>query len=129
MKLITKEIPKDKQLEAVTRLFLSETKEIFAPYVHKWSKDHDWNKKKYKKFFNFERNELINYLKKNSRLCERHYTESINKRTSGTFITKKDKKFTVGIIDSEGKKNFKEYETLYEATTDYIMLEFGLIVF
>ena len=129
MKIEFQPIPKDKQLEAICKLFLSETREVLQPYVNikKWPEAYEWDNTKYKKFFDFKREELVKYLKENPKLCELHYRTSLGKRTTGAFMIEKLGKFKTGNVSNNDEIQYcNEFNNIYEATADYILIDFGI---
>lgn len=130
MKIKFNQIPKEKQLEAITKLFLYETREVLQPFIktETWPEEYSWNRAKYKKFFDFKREELIEYLKERIKLCEQHYLRSLNKRTTGPFMEENEKKFKTGTVTKCSEiQYYSEASTIYEATADFIMLEFEMV--
>jgi len=129
MKIKFQPIPKEKQLEAICKLFLSETREVLQPFVSikRWPEVYTWDNTKYKKFFDFDREELVEYLKDLPKLCEQHYKNSLSKRTSGAFMIEKLGKFKTGYVNEDGEiQYYNEFNNIYEATADYILIEFGM---
>jgi len=129
MKIKFEPIPKEKQLEAISKPYLSETREVLEPFVkiRKWPEVYTWDKSKFKKFFDFKREELVEYLKDRIKLCNQHYRNSIDNRGPGAFMTEREGKFKTGRIPKDGKvEYYNEFSNIYEATADYILIEYGM---
>lgn len=129
MRIKFEPIPKEKQLEAISKIDLSETREVLEPYVNikKWPEVYIWDNTKYKKFFDFKREELVEYLRKRPKLCELHYRMSLGKRTSGAFMYEEEGKFKTGCVTKNSDVlYYNEFNNIYEATADYILIEFEM---
>ena len=129
MKIKFEPIPKEKQLEAISKLFLCETREVLEPYVNikKWPEVYTWDKSKFKKFFDFKREELVEYLKDRIKLCNQHYRNSIDRRGPGAFMIEEEGKFKTGrVTKNSDVEYYNEFSNIYEATADYILIGFRM---
>jgi len=77
-----------------------------------------------RKFLTFTPSQLLEYLKKRPRTCQRLFDDCGDKRYSpSTFITmdKKGKYFVGMLVLGEEDRDVESFETLAEAVTDYVL--------